>query len=759
MASQNIGVKLIMSATDAARALGTAKKELVNLRQTTKDYGKDIEKSFSTSSILGWATVIKTSISTMLKASNAQAQYVEELNMMDVAFGKTANSANAFVESLSKSTGFDESTLVKQLGVYRQFGAALNIDSKSADTLAKNLLKLQLDTASLYGISLNRAGEILQSTMAGNTKSIRQLGGDITEASLQQEAYRLGIDKTVESMNRSEKSILIYLTIEKQLSNVNGDTSRTINSVANQTKIFTEQISKAARQLGGLFIPILKGLLPILNGLLMAFNEITGMLLSMFGVDATQLANEFGTATSSIDDMSDSLDNSAEAADKAKNSLRGFDKLNVITTPTKSGGSGSALGGVDPKLLSALKDYNMQLDKMQNKATEVRDRIMEWLGFTKNVNQETGEIYWTFNNTSGIDFTNLSDSWNNFTTSVGEFTSSEIIPALKWFYDNVLVPLAQFTINELIPHFFDLLAAAVDAFGAVIDGFKDPMQWMWDNFLNPIMKVTEWAIIALLQGLTDALKGFSEWAKNNQDIMKVICDLIMGFIAFLATQYIKGEAILLIQTLITVFGAGGLAGALKILNIPLLVSVAAFGALIWALQSISQNWDKMNGAQRVISVLGALAIAAVAAAAAFGALQSAWTLGVAAIAIVGGIIAIKTAISSAERDAKSAADSGNVRISGGFRANGGFVNKGQVFVANEKGAEMVGSMDGKTAVANNQQITEGIKQATRQGFMEALNSTSGNKSVNVNITAEGDASGLLDFITFTQNSKNRQFDL
>jgi len=55
-----------------------------------------------------------------------------------------------------------------------------------------------------------------------------------------------------------------------------------------------------------------------------------------------------------------------------------------------------------------------------------------------------------------------------------------------------------------------------------------------------------------------------------------------------------------------------------------------------------------------------------------------------------------------------------------FKAGGGFLDRGQMFVANEMGAEMVGSMDGKTAVANNEQIVEGIKR----GVMEAMQSSS-----------------------------------
>lgn len=47
-------------------------------------------------------------------------------------------------------------------------------------------------------------------------------------------------------------------------------------------------------------------------------------------------------------------------------------------------------------------------------------------------------------------------------------------------------------------------------------------------------------------------------------------------------------------------------------------------------------------------------------------------------------------------------------------ANGGFPDAGQLFIANEAGPEMVGSIGGKTAVANNDQIVDGITYGVRE---------------------------------------------
>ena len=53
-------------------------------------------------------------------------------------------------------------------------------------------------------------------------------------------------------------------------------------------------------------------------------------------------------------------------------------------------------------------------------------------------------------------------------------------------------------------------------------------------------------------------------------------------------------------------------------------------------------------------------------------------------------------------------------------ASGGMVEAGQLFIANEAGAEMVGSMGGNTTVANNEQIISGIQQGVEVAVSQIL---------------------------------------
>lgn len=52
-------------------------------------------------------------------------------------------------------------------------------------------------------------------------------------------------------------------------------------------------------------------------------------------------------------------------------------------------------------------------------------------------------------------------------------------------------------------------------------------------------------------------------------------------------------------------------------------------------------------------------------------------------------------------------------------ANGGFPRVGEMFIARESGPELVGQIGGRTAVANNDQIVEGIASGVEAGMSES----------------------------------------
>ena len=80
-------------------------------------------------------------------------------------------------------------------------------------------------------------------------------------------------------------------------------------------------------------------------------------------------------------------------------------------------------------------------------------------------------------------------------------------------------------------------------------------------------------------------------------------------------------------------------------------------------------------------------------------------------------------------------------------AGGGQPNTGELFMARENGIpELVGTMGGKTTVANNNDISAGIEEAAYRGMTRALFEADGKGNINLNVTLKGEAKGLFEVV-------------
>lgn len=403
----------------------------VKSKKEEEKVNKDVNASLLTtiSTIKIFSETVQHVFNKVKNLVEQQSNYAENLNLMQNAFKETNVVALDYIDTLGDLYGFDESSLTKSLGLFRQLADAMGLTSKTADQLSYNLEAMALDISSLYNVSVERSANALQSALTGNIKSIRSLtGADITQATLQQKALSLGIDESVRAMSRAEKAMLIYLTLTDQLSNAQGDMTRTINGTANQLKIFKDQCAELARNIGGLLLPIFRNLLYYLNGILMAVNEVIGAILSMFGIQATSLAEEFGVATSDLSDIFDEIGESASTSTaKIQKSLRSFDKLNNLSSQ-KGGGGASGISAGDVGVLKQLQDlmtsYDGHLSEVENKARKIRDHILDWLGFSKDVN---GQWEWSATNL----LKNIWNWWRDLNIVGKEFVSIGIALAVK----------------------------------------------------------------------------------------------------------------------------------------------------------------------------------------------------------------------------------------------------------------------------------------------------------------------------------------
>lgn len=193
-----------------------------------------------------------------------------------------------------------------------------------------------------------------------------------------------------------------------------------------------------------------------------------------------------------------------------------------------------------------------------------------------------------------LDFTPLLNSIKELLKSLQPFMDN-IGAGLEWFYKNVLLPLASFTIQDLIPAFLDTLSGAIDVLNSIIDALKPLGQWLWDNFLQPLASWTGGIIINVLKGIADALKGVSDWINEHQTTVQVLATILGSFAAAWGLVNLAIEA----WNIVAGIAAGvttALGAAVAFLTSPIGLVILAIGAIIAIGVLVVKNWDTIKEA-------------------------------------------------------------------------------------------------------------------------------------------------------------------
>ncbi|MCM8650238.1 phage tail protein [Lactiplantibacillus sp. E932] len=136
---------------------------------------------------------------------------------------------------------------------------------------------------------------------------------------------------------------------------------------------------------------------------------------------------------------------------------------------------------------------------------------------------------------SKLDFTPLLQSIDRLLKAIRPVVK-DVWNGLDWGYQNILLPLAKYTITNLIPTFFDALAAALKLVHSIIQASQPAFKWIWDSFLKPLAKCTGGVIVGVLKKLADALGGISSWVDKHHTAVEAMAKVLVTMFAFKVTM-------------------------------------------------------------------------------------------------------------------------------------------------------------------------------------------------------------------------------
>lgn len=377
----------------------------------------DIKAGFT-----GLASSISSAISAidfkgLIKESIELSSGLTEVqNVIDVVFKDGAKEINAFTENAVSQLGMTTLAARQFAG---KFGAALTTTGQSTDSIlqmSKALTALTADIASFYDIEQDvAAAKLFSGVISGQTRPMRELGVDMTKASLAEYALSKGIQTAYKDMSAAEKQALRFNYAMEKLNFVQGDYARTINSTANQMRLLKNSLKELGSVVGTIINAFFNPLLQVLNRVVVAVTNVVKTIASAMGIDWTLgtgsagvsgisgVANAYDDLADSAEDLADSEDEVAKATGKAskeaKKALAPFHKLNILQNKAAEDstgkGAGSGLGTIGDLADSAASAVAQKLPSIQDMIKNFFDWLwgLDWEGWMDNVINKINEFF------------------------------------------------------------------------------------------------------------------------------------------------------------------------------------------------------------------------------------------------------------------------------------------------------------------------------------------------------------------------------
>lgn len=325
---------------------------------------------------------LRTSISDAMGAIETSSKFTSVL-------GSDAKELESWINQLNSELGTGTTKMKDYTATMYSMTRNMVGNSEEAKQMTKDLVLLSQDMASFYNLDSEEAFNKLRSYMAGSSEVLYDYGVIATEANLAQFALAQGCSKTYNEMSQAEKASIRYQFAMQGLSQASGDLARTLNSPANQVRIFRNSLYELRVALGSCFTPILSIVLPCINAMIQALTRAVSAVANfinaiarLFGFGGSSssgggassgggggivggisdLADTVGGVADGIDDASggsgglaknlgDSAKSAKDMAESINKSLMGIDQINNLDSPDSSssggsdGGSGSGSGG------------------------------------------------------------------------------------------------------------------------------------------------------------------------------------------------------------------------------------------------------------------------------------------------------------------------------------------------------------------------------------------------------------------------------
>ena len=450
---------------------------------------------------------------------------------------------------------------------------------------------------------------------------------------------------------------------------------------------------KMKNQLGSAFISLLAAIAPIINSIISLVVKLADALSQLF---AAFTGGTYLKAKDVFQSWGDTAEQGAKATKEWRNQLLGFDEINRLDAPSDTGGGGGG-GGLNPADMFEEMPIAQKFLDFVNKIRPIIDDIKHML---------TGLLEFI----EGV----FTGDWNKAFEGLAKVVEG---------------------FGSLFGHVTDLIIGVFDGFAdKIIRGVDDLLAWIERKTGLDLSKLRE-NVMFFLNYIRFGIEGMAQqisWIV--QDLCNIVAAMLRGDwdaawegakqLVKDATYNVSKEAWAMAEAVTKNMknGADAAGEFQKSMSEHMEETRTGIGELKTEMNGLaptiesdltqsSSAWGTFTG--YVLNNIGAQ----------ISGFQTLISWARAAISWINGV--------NTTAQGTTVNANGGSHFSGNF-ASGGFPTAGSLFFASEQGPELVGTMGGRTAVANNDQIVEGIRQGVFEAVSAAMNN-GGNNDVQVKV--------------------------
>lgn len=506
-------------------------------------FGKSISNVTAGLGKFATAVGIAFSVAQMVKFSNEASKLAAQTEAyilrIGQIYGEAGKQVSDFIDANSQALGMSKTAAYEAASSYGNLFSSFADGAENAK-LTNDMLQTTAVIASKTGRTFDEVFTKIQSGIFGNTRAIDDLGVYVNQATITTtKAFQTISDgRPWAQLTGNEQKQILTLAILEQAQAKYG------NTVLQSTALTRSQFNAAFQDFKATWGQVINlVLMPVLKVLTAVFNYATMALkavLAFFGKEVKVTGGAMSDISAGSAGIADNIDNATDSQKgltksvkdtnkEVKKTIAGFDELQILSDNAKSSASGGGAGGgtgtgtVSGGAIGGTGDIQItdtQVEVVSTYSTRLEELKLALIGI------------------KDIDTTKLNNSLSvlrEVLSKLGDLSWDIIL----WGMENVITPLAKFTVESVLPRFIETLANALSILHTVIKNSFKLLKDFYDNYLKPLANLVTDKVLQYWDDWNEKLRQFSEDFENStawndlKTILQAIYDILLPLVTAL----------------------------------------------------------------------------------------------------------------------------------------------------------------------------------------------------------------------------------